>query len=194
MSESWDEYADTWDTNSEVIKYSEKAFDCISELIDLEGRDVLDFGCGTGLLTEKISNLASSVVAIDSSKKMIDILTEKKLENVNPFVCEITQESVKTIAAFHSKFDLIVASSVCAFLEDYDSTLIHLKSLLRPEGLFVQWDWKRVESDSEFGFTEDMIQQAYSNLDLKVIEIKSVFSIISEKGSMDVIMGMGKNA
>ena len=38
---------------------------------------VLDFGCGTGLLTEKIAPLVNEIVAIDSSPKMIEVLRKK---------------------------------------------------------------------------------------------------------------------
>ncbi|MCH8334286.1 MAG: class I SAM-dependent methyltransferase [Proteobacteria bacterium] len=42
--------------------------------------------------------------------------------------------------ALTEKFDLVVASSVCSFLPDYNSTLRDLSSALKPGGLFVQWE------------------------------------------------------
>ena len=50
MSESWDDYADDWDTNQDVITYSEKAYDSLCQLISLDGLRVLDFGCGSGVV------------------------------------------------------------------------------------------------------------------------------------------------
>ena len=41
-------------------------------------------------------------------------------------------------------FDLIVASSVCAFVPDYQQTLSDLQLLLKEDGVFVQWDWRSV--------------------------------------------------
>ena len=82
MSDSWDEYAEEWDSNADVITYSQKAYDSLCETVNPEGLDVLDFGCGTGLLTEKLSPIVSKIVAIDSSEKMISILNKKQLTNV----------------------------------------------------------------------------------------------------------------
>ena len=36
MSESWDQYAEGWDTNEDVILYSEKAYHALSEIVILE--------------------------------------------------------------------------------------------------------------------------------------------------------------
>ena len=194
MSESWDDYAEGWDSNSDVITYSQKAFDSLCAVVDLKGLKILDFGCGTGLLTEKIANFASSVLAIDSSPKMIDVLSEKNLPNVKVLTCEITEESIESKPILQSGFDLIVASSVCAFVPDYEKTVTDLKSLLKPAGTFIQWDWKRTDSEPDFGFSEEIIRDAYSNAGLTPLKIMTAFSLMSEKGSMDVIMGVGRNA
>ena len=135
MSESWDEYAEAWDDNADVISYSKKAFDALCETINPEGLNILDFGCGTGQLTERLSPIANRILALDSSKKMISVLNNKQLSNVDTLVCELTDETIKSNVSLHSKFDLIVASSVCSFLPDCESTLILLKTLLKPSGV-----------------------------------------------------------
>jgi len=194
MSESWDDYAKSWDSNSDAITYSQKAFDSLRTFVDLSGLRVLDFGCGTGLLTEMIANIASSVLAVDSSPRMIDVVSKKNLPNVNVLVCEITEESIESNPMLQSRFDLIVASSVCAFVPDYEKTVTDLKSLLKPAGTFIQWDWKRIDSEPDFGFTENVIRNTYSIVGLTPLEIMTAFSLSSEKGRMDVVMGVGKNA
>ena len=82
MSDTWDDYAKDWDTNPDAIKYSEKAFDCLVKIANFDGAEVFDLGCGTGLLTEKMATKAKSIVALDTSTKMIDVLNSKKLPNV----------------------------------------------------------------------------------------------------------------
>ena len=94
-------------------------------LDDLAGRQPLDtcvdFGCGTGLLTERMSPHASSIVALDSSNKMIAILNNKNLPNVTTVAEELSAELINKNASLNNRFDLIVASSVFAFLPDYES-------------------------------------------------------------------------
>lgn len=58
MSESWDDYADEWDDNGDDIRYSEEALRTLNGAYYPAGLDILDFGCGTGLLTEKLSPVA----------------------------------------------------------------------------------------------------------------------------------------
>ncbi|AQS38523.1 Methyltransferase domain [Shewanella psychrophila] len=194
MSDSWDDYADGWDSNSDVIEYSKIAFDSLCEFISLEGLNVLDFGCGTGQLTEKIARVASSVVAIDSSPKMIEVLKNKNIHNVNSLSWEISRNSINENPIFKPGFDLIVASSVCAFVPDYEKILSDLKLLLKEGGIFIQWDWKRSHEDDDFGFTNEIITNAYSNVGLSLIRVAEEFSLTSEKGTMQVLMGVASNA
>lgn len=194
MSDSWDDYADGWDSNSDVIEYSKKAFDSLSKFTSLEGLNVLDFGCGTGQLTEKIARVASSVVAIDSSSKMIEVLKNKNIHNVNSLSCEISRNSINNNPIFEAGFDLIVASSVCAFVPDYEKTLSDLKLILKEGGTFIQWDWKRSNEKDDFGFTNEIITTAYSNVGLSLVRVSEEFSLTSEKGTMQVLMGIASNA
>ena len=194
MSDSWDEYAEDWDSNSDVIAYSRLAFDSLCAHYNLAGLKVLDFGCGTGLLTEKIASMASSVLAVDSSSKMINVLKEKSLTNVSTLACEISEESINANPILKSGYDLIVASSVCAFVSDFEKTLSDLKLLLNPGGIFMQWDWKRTDNEPDFGFNDELITRAYSKVGLSLVKVSTEFSPTSEKGTMEVIMGIAKNA
>ena len=80
MSESWDEHADGWDTNQSVVEYSQLAFESLKSQCELSGLRVMDFGCGTGLLAEQIAKQASSVLAVDTSAKMIEVLNNKNMQ------------------------------------------------------------------------------------------------------------------
>lgn len=191
-SESWDEYAEGWDSNSAVIEYSELAFDSLCKVQSIKGLNVLDFGCGTGLLTEKIASLASAVLAVDPSEKMIEVLNQKQIKNVTTLHSEISEEAIKRHALLHDDFDLIVASSVCAFLPDFDKTLIDLKSLLKQGGIFIQWDWKQTDEEPDFGFTEESIAAHYTKAGLTLLNVSNPFSLVIENGAMEVIMGIAK--
>ena len=193
MTESWDQYAEDWDINKDVIAYSEKAYAALDKLINLDGLRVLDFGCGTGLLTEKIAQKADSVLGLDSSEKMVTVLKNKRLNKVSVLAVELSRKEIESNSAFQSKFDLIVASSVCAFLPNYGEVLLLLKSALKLDGVFVQWDWVQTAQEPDFGFTEEMILKSYNKVGLEVVKIESAFSIQSSEGVMPVIMGVGRN-
>ena len=79
MSSDWDEYAVDWDSNADVVLYSEKAFYSLASIVSLEGLNILDFGCETGQLTERMSKYADSVVGLDTSSEMLAVLRRKRI-------------------------------------------------------------------------------------------------------------------
>jgi len=194
MSDSWDDYAEGWDTNEDAIICSKNAYEPLVDIVNLEGLKILDFGCGTGLLTEKMSLVANMVVALDSSEKMISILNDKNLSNVSTVPEILTANLIKNHASFHDKFNLIVASSVFGFCPGYKRTLILLKSLLVPDGILVQWDWLSPSNESDFGLTEEKIESAYKSSGLILKSVNKSFSLTSSKSTMSVLMAVAKNA
>jgi len=194
MNESWGDYAEGWDNNEDVISYSDKAVRTLCEVVNPEGLLILDFGCGTGLLTARMAITADRVVAVDPSEKMISVLQQKRLSNVDALVTVLSEKTIKTHDLFKSKYDLIVASSVCSFLPDYEGTLRLLKTLLKPNGIFVQWDWLKSDEDNDPGFNEERIESAYQRAGLEKLSITEAFSIEGEADPMKVIMGAARNA
>lgn len=90
MENQWDDFAENWDNNPAVREYANKALACLVDNIELNGLRVLDFGAGTGLLSEKMSTMVASIVALDPSTKMIEVLKAKQLPNVEPLALELT--------------------------------------------------------------------------------------------------------
>ena len=79
---SWDEMAGSWDADPAVRAYAAAAFDSLERALaerggTLEGARVLDFGCGTGLLTAAMAARAREVVGIDIAPKMVAVLRDK---------------------------------------------------------------------------------------------------------------------
>jgi len=188
MSENWDLHADGWDSNKDVVKYSELAFESLSKITNLKGLNILDFGCGTGLLTEKLSTDANHIVSLDSSEKMISVLKNKNLNNVSTITTELSKNTIENNDLLKTKFDLIVASSVFAFLPNYEKTLSLLKTLLSPGGRIIQWDWLETEDTPGFGFTKIRIESALRATGLKASSISEPFTFKSNDSEMKVIM------
>lgn len=188
----WNEHAEYWDDFDDARKYTKNIYQLLTEIIDLNNLKIVDFGCGTGLLTELIAKEASEIVAVDSSPKMIEVLNNKKLENVNTINSELSEETIKNNPELQQQFDLIVASSVCAFLPNYEEILSLIKSMLKPGGTFVQWDWLRSDKDPNFGFTKDMIAESYKKVGLVVQSIKIPFYMMENDEKMEVLMAVSK--
>ena len=64
----------------------------------LQNKFVLEIACGTGYWTKIISNAAHSIVAIDSSKEVLDIARSKSYQKSN--VDFISPKFIKVISFF----------------------------------------------------------------------------------------------
>ncbi|WP_027709283.1 class I SAM-dependent DNA methyltransferase [Zooshikella ganghwensis] len=192
MSESWDDYAEIWDSNPDVTTYANHAFESLLKTVNPKGLRILDFGCGTGQLTERLSPLATEIVALDSSPKMIEILRQKNLPNVVTLSTLLTESTLEEEKSLHSPFDLIVASSVFGFLPNYTDTLALLATLLKPSGFLIQWDWLKTDEQSDFGLSKQSVEQALQNAELSVVSLNQPFALEGQGQTMPVLMGIAQ--
>ncbi|GAL37666.1 biotin synthesis protein bioC [Vibrio maritimus] len=91
MSNEWDEYAATWEKNQATAAFAQSCFEELTAQTSLTRKTVLDFGCGTGLLSQLMSPATKEIVALDGSEAMIEELDKKGLENVEPVVDLLTR-------------------------------------------------------------------------------------------------------
>ena len=83
----FDKEAAAWDEVPARVRLANDIVAAISDEIALTSNmDVLDFGCGTGLLTLRLQPVVRSITGVDSSQGMINVLNAKidkqKLPNV----------------------------------------------------------------------------------------------------------------
>ena len=194
MKNEWDEYAQNWDIDPSVSLYANKVFTQLNRIVDIKEKTILDFGCGTGALTQLMSPIADNIIAIDPSSEMIKKLAQKELKNVATISDYLSENLILQYPTLNNQFDIIVASSVCGFVPEYEVTLGLLKSLLKNDGLFVQWDWLSEEDNATTGLTELRVKNAFEAIDFNIKELSSPFIMQSKKGSMPVLMAVGENA
>jgi len=189
----WDDVAEEWDESDAVRAYAASAFESLERIAGasgmlLDGARVIDFGCGTGVLTERLVAAGAEVVAIDSSPAMLSAVDRK--------VAEQGWTTVRTstgLTVADERFDLVVCSSVCGFLDDYPAVARDLSSTLRPGGVFVQWDWERIDGDEILhGLSRSEITDALRAADLERIEVDRDFVIDIEGESVRPLLGHGR--
>ncbi len=192
MAHDWDEYAPDWEKDESTTVFAQNVFQQLQQITSVEGKHVLDFGCGTGLLTQLISPLAKDIVALDGSEAMIEELDKKELRNVEPVVDHLTRGLVAQHPAFRKQFDLIVASSVCGFVSDFQEVAVIIHSLLDDKGLFVHWDWLVDDADPEYGLSQSDIESTLSKAGFTDVETRIAFELSTSQGPKPVIMGVGR--
>ena len=96
----------------------------------LSGINILDIGCGGGLLSEPMSRMGASVTGIDASEKKIAKLHSKKNKLKINYLCS-SPEKLKIT----KKFDVILNMEIVEHVEDIDFFLKSCSKLLKKNGL-----------------------------------------------------------
>ena len=103
-----------------------------NKLRPLSGINILDIGCGGGLLSEPMSRMGANVTGIDASDKNIKIAklhSEKNKLKIN-YLCS-SPEKLKIT----KKFDVILNMEIVEHVEDIDFFLKSCSKLLKKNGL-----------------------------------------------------------
>ena len=199
---TWDSYAEGWDEDAGVRAYAQAAFECLARLCaersaSVVGARTCDFGCGTGFLTEKLATVCAGVVALDTSTEMMDRL-RRKIDQLGLTNVHTTTETIEYAvrhdkAIFGIPFDVVVCSSVCAFLDDYAATTRTLVRLLRPGGLFVQWDWEvDPHVPDSFGLAREDVNATLLGAGLEAVHVTSAFEVSLGDETVRPLVGVGQ--
>ncbi len=98
----------------------------------LSGINILDIGCGGGLLSEPMSRMGANVTGIDASDKNIKIAklhSKKSNLKINYFCSSPEKLKVK------KKFDVILNMEIVEHVEDVDFFLKSCSNLLKKNGI-----------------------------------------------------------
>ena len=105
-----------------------------SLLPPLEGKTVIDLGCGYGEhCMEYVRQGAAKVVGIDISEKMLAVA---KSENSHPKITYLHM-AMEDISSIKEKFDMASSSLAIHYVEDYRALVHDVHELLKDNGLFV---------------------------------------------------------
>lgn len=129
----FDHYAKDYDTQmKQILRYQ------LPELIEdalmpylTEKKDILDLGCGSGLIGAMLQPYRPKIIGIDLSSRMLDVAKHKQCydqlihADLIKGMCELTQQ-----------FDFIIAADVFVYIGDLSSVFTEVKKLLKPKGLF----------------------------------------------------------
>jgi len=102
-----------------------------NEKLPLNGINLLDIGCGGGLLSEPMCRLGATVTGIDASAKNIEIAkihAKKNNLNIN-YICTSPEKIQK------DKFDVILNMEIVEHVENVDLFLNSSSNLLKKDGL-----------------------------------------------------------
>jgi predicted TPR repeat methyltransferase/lipoprotein NlpI len=130
----FDEYADRFDKHLiGTLKYRAPAmlFGLSKRILPPGTLNVLDLGCGTGLVGAQFSPIARTLIGVDISENMLQkarargVYTDLILDDVTHF-----------LQSRRDEFDLVVSADLFIYIGDLSSVFSEIRCALKTNGLF----------------------------------------------------------
>ena len=109
----------------QLIKFSKKS---------LSNFNILDLGCGGGLVCEPLARLGANITGIDFVKQNI-IAAKKHAKKTNTNI-EYLHQNINNLK-LKKKYDAILILEVLEHIEDWKKIIINVKKLLKPKGKII---------------------------------------------------------
>ena len=135
----WDENAAAWDDRMGERGndfHNELILPAFDRLLGVElGQEVLDVGCGNGVVSRHLANKGAKVTGIDASAELIDYARNYRDKSRYEVVDATDEEALLSLGK--GRFAAAVSSNVLMDLPAIDPLMRALAQLLSPGGRFV---------------------------------------------------------
>ena len=125
-------YAASVDTKPHNAYYERPA--TLSLLPDVNGKQVLDAGCGPGVYSEWLVAHGGIVLAIDANEKMVALARQRLGDKV-----QVLQANLEVPLDFlvDASFDVVVCPLVMDYIKEWEPTFKEFHRILRAQGCLV---------------------------------------------------------
>jgi 2-polyprenyl-6-hydroxyphenyl methylase/3-demethylubiquinone-9 3-methyltransferase len=107
----------------------------IQKYTDLDSKNIIDIGCGGGILTESLTTTNNSVSGLDASCEAITIAKEHaKQNNLNIRYINSTIEDF--VAIENKEFDVISCMEMLEHVPDPESIIASIAKIIKKDGYF----------------------------------------------------------
>jgi tRNA (cmo5U34)-methyltransferase len=139
----FDQASTTWDQEARRVELARAVTDEIARRIRLShAMDVLDFGCGTGLLTLSLQPLVRRVTGADTSSGMLGVL-KQKIETQGLANVEAILLDPEALLSLGTRFDLVVSSMALHHVADLATLFKRFHEMLHAGGRIALADLDR---------------------------------------------------
>jgi tRNA (cmo5U34)-methyltransferase len=173
----FDDAAADWENNPQRVALACRVAEAIQQTIPLSGTmEVLEYGCGTGMVSRALSPHVAKIIAVDTSPQMLEVLhrkaTEEKIGNIEPLVFDLTRKPLP-----NRHVDLVMSSMTLHHIPDFEALLQRFFAILKPGGYLAVADL--VSEDGSFH--EDNSGVAHHG-----INPKTVRTILQKNGGRNI--------
>lgn len=194
MTDRFNHAAADWDKGDTRQKIAQAVFQTITSRIALLNHmEILDFGCGTGLLSFKIAPMVRSVTGVDLSEKMLEQLEAKNTPHlhVTPLCRNIVKEPVD------KTFNGIVSSMAMHHVEDLDALFKTFRACLKRDGFVAIADLEAEdgtfhthgnEGVHHFGFERETLRKIMEEAGFANVRFHDACTVDKESGKYPIFL------
>jgi len=198
-NEHFDQAAATWDLEDRRVALAHAVAQAIAARVPLaKGQSVLDFGCGTGLVTLELGPRVGSITGADTSPAMLLALAAKaKTLGLPVRTLELDSTGANDLGG---PYDLIVSSMTLHHVADVPTLFGQLARHLRPAGQVALADLD--EEDGSFhetsvsihhrGFTREQIRAWLADAGFQEIHLETAIVTIKEGKGYPVFLATAR--
>jgi len=175
----FDEAASGWEDNPQRVALAREVAEAIHQAIPLAGTmRVLEYGCGTGLISRALSRLVLKIMAVDTSPQMLEVLNrkagEEKIGNIETRVHDLTRQPLPD-----KDFDLIMCSMTLHHIPDIETLLRRFFAALKPGGYLALADLLTEDGS----FHDDNRGVAHHGIDPEALR-----AMLAKNGGLDIVV------
>ena len=127
----FDERAATWDDDPEKVAGSRRVADLVAAAVPLSpSTRLLEYGAGTGLLTQALGDRVGPVTLADTSAGMREVMARKVAAGDLPADARVRDLDLSTESVPDERFDLVVTVLALHHIDDVDRVLRAFAALL----------------------------------------------------------------
>ena len=131
----YEDFADAYSTDNDVNllnNYYERPA-MLNLAGEVDGRRILDAGCGSGPLFEALRGRGARMTGFDSSAQMVGLARRRLGDDADLRVLDLGGR----LPFADEEFDDVVSSLVLHYLRDWDGPLRELRRVLKPSGRLI---------------------------------------------------------
>jgi 2-polyprenyl-3-methyl-5-hydroxy-6-metoxy-1,4-benzoquinol methylase len=199
MNDHFSIRAEEYDRTDYRLKYVDEMAAAIREKVPLSSDStLLDFGAGTGLLTERLAPHVEAIIAVDISPSMIAKLEEKRPSL--PCRTETLRQDLTRGALPDIAVDGVVSTMTLHHIDDPLSLLRRLRSLIRPGGFIALCDVDTEDGSfhtvdtgvRHFGFEREEMKRWLEEAGFSEAAVEDATVIVKPHGSYPAFIAYAK--
>lgn len=191
----FDDMAATWDTDPAKVERADAVADAVRAAVPLgPGVRMLEYGPGTGLVSQALQDSVGPITLADSSAGMLEVLRDKvaagAIADARVWDFDLSRDAVPD-----ERFDLIVTSMVLHHIPDVRPALEGFAALTEPGGRLCVADLEHEDGsfhepdfEGHHGFDRDDLAARLEAAGFEGVTFRHCYEITRPEGSFPLFL------